>query len=523
MKRRIAALLLAAALLLSLSPAAFAAEDGYADSGFSTVSKLTKSEIARLLEDNPVIATRDVFLEEPRFTAPYYPGIVRDDALQAALDRLNAMRRLAGVPSVELADSMYAQHATVLNAIDPEGIYHGNFRPDDMDPDFFYIANTATLYANLVGGNSLTSAVDTFLMDLGAHNQERQGHRRDLLGPASLSAGFGYSYKKDSPAGSYVALMIGGSGNLSQAEAPTEYDFIAWPSSGNFPNTVFSPGVAWTVSVNPLYYADPDVNAVAVTLTRESDGKTWRFSGSGYKTGADGDYFNVDSTGTTYNSPSAIIFRPTLSEKTYEGVYTVEITGLKDKDGKDAGIQYQVDFFDPDTIARAFDDVSRSDWYYDAVMWGSGLGIVAGVGSGRFAPANDCTNVQILTFLWRAEGRPVATAKAPFVGDNADYQGAMDWACEKGMITDGFVPNAPCTRAAAMQYIWQAFGSDDSAPASGFTDVSAGAAYAKAVNWAVANGIAKGTGDNLFTPGMVCNRGTIITFLHRAYVPEAYA
>lgn len=508
MKKRIASLLLATGMLLTLLPTAFAAEGGYVDSGFSTISKLTKSEVARLLEANPATASRDVFLEEPRFTAPYYPGIVRDDALQAALDRLNAMRRLAGVPAVELGDCMSAQHATVLNAVS-DGIYHGNSRPEDMDPDFFYIANTATLYANLVGGHSLTNAVDAFMNDLGAHNLERQGHRRDMLGPVSLSASFGYSYKKDSPAGSYVALMIGGNGNISQAEAPTEYDFIAWPSSGNFPNSVFSHSAAWTVSVNPLYYADPDINTVAVTLTRESDSKAWRFSGSGYSANTTGDYFNVDSAGTKYSTPSAIIFRPTLSEKTYEGVYTVEITGLKDKSGKSAEIKYQVNFFYPDTVdSPSFKDVSKSDWFYDAVEYANEKGLMNGTGGNNFSPNATTTRGMITTILARMDG--VDTS-----GGSVWYEKGTQWAVANG-ISDGTNPGGEITREQLATMLYRYAGSPEvSGSMSAYPDNTSVSGWAAdAMMWAVSSGIINGV-DGRLAPQGTATRAMAATMLMR--------
>ena len=99
---------------------------------------------------------------------------------------------------------------------------------------------------------------------------------------------------------------------------------------------------------------------------------------------------------------------------------------------------------------------------------------------------------------------------------------AVAWAREKGMIDGSFNGKAYCTRADAVSYIWQALGREN-AKSSGFTDVPAGAGYAKAVDWAVANGITNGTNaaQTEFSPNQVCDRGTIVTFLHRAYVPEA--
>ena len=96
------------------------------------------------------------------------------------------------------------------------------------------------------------------------------------------------------------------------------------------------------------------------------------------------------------------------------------------------------------------------------------------------------------------------------------YLPAMAWAKEQGMIDDSFDGNTPCTRAAAVHYIWQAKG-QPAAAASSFTDVDANAAYAKAVDWANETKITTGTGDGTrFEPNTVCSRAYIVTFLYRA-------
>ena len=162
----------------------------------------------------------------------------------------------------------------------------------------------------------------------------------------------------------------------------------------------------------------------------------------------------------------------------------------------------------------SFNDVPEGEWYAPAVAWAAGLGYVNGVGGGRFAPLSTCTHEQILTMLWRAAGE-IGAASSPFVVDSA-YQGAVDWAYEQGMIDDSFNAKDPCTRASALKYIWMALGRQSGA-ASSFDDVSPDADYAAAVDWAVEIGITEGTGNNQFTPDKVCNRGTIATFLYRAY------
>ena len=181
--------------------------------------------------------------------------------------------------------------------------------------------------------------------------------------------------------------------------------------------------------------------------------------------------------------------------------------------------RYPVDNPDP-TPTDTFTDVP--DWCSSAVSWAVGRKITEGVGNNRFAPGNQCTNAMILTFLWRAAGEPGSTAALPvdITGKNLDYaETALRWAAEKGMIDETLDPAANCTRASAVSYIWQALGKE-SAPASGFNDVPAGADYAAAVDWASASGIVEGYPDGSFHPDTVCSRGVIAAMLHRAYVPS---
>ncbi len=166
-------------------------------------------------------------------------------------------------------------------------------------------------------------------------------------------------------------------------------------------------------------------------------------------------------------------------------------------------------------LSTAFTDVEAGQWYADAVLWADSKNITNGTGNGKFSPTRSCSHAQILTFLYRAD-------RGKGSAETGDMDKAIAWAREKGMIGDSFNKDADCTRADAVNYIWQAFGKKD-AKASSFTDVPAGVTYNKAVNWAVSNGITNGTdtAQTQFSPNKVCNRGTIATFLYRAYVPEA--
>lgn len=161
--------------------------------------------------------------------------------------------------------------------------------------------------------------------------------------------------------------------------------------------------------------------------------------------------------------------------------------------------------------APAFTDVPAGEWYADPVAWAVEKGITNGTEPGKFSPDQNCTQAQILTFLYRAaRGAGEATAD--------DMDKAISWAREKGMIDSSFDGSKPCTRSTAVSYIWQALGKPG-AKTSSFTDVPANATYAKAVNWAVEKGVTKGTNPEgtIFNPEQTCTRGHIATFLYRAY------
>ena len=165
----------------------------------------------------------------------------------------------------------------------------------------------------------------------------------------------------------------------------------------------------------------------------------------------------------------------------------------------------------------------EADSYYSAaVAWALEKGITAGTGETTFSPDAACTRAQAVTFLWRASGSPAPQSHTmPFTDVAADayYHDAVLWAVEQG-ITKGtsdttFTPGETVTRAQAVTFLWRAAASPDVAGSNPFEDVASDAYYANAVLWAVANGITTGTGTTTFTPNSDCTRAQIVTFLYR--------
>lgn len=169
-----------------------------------------------------------------------------------------------------------------------------------------------------------------------------------------------------------------------------------------------------------------------------------------------------------------------------------------------------------------FDDVSKDDYYYDAVKWAADSGITGGVGGSLFGSDQSCTRAQIITFLWRAAGspEPKGAANMTDVPQDAYYAKAVAWAMENGITSgtgaDRFSPHAACTRAQGMTFLFRS----SKASASGtpaFQDVAVDAYYAQAVKWAADNGITSGIGGGLFGPDSGCTRAQIVTFLWKLY------
>ena len=174
------------------------------------------------------------------------------------------------------------------------------------------------------------------------------------------------------------------------------------------------------------------------------------------------------------------------------------------------------------TSADYFADVPANSYYADAVLWAAKNGITGGIGNGLFGPNQPCTRAQIVTFLWRAAGSPEPKSMSSFSDVSADsyYAKAVAWAVENGITTgtgDGkFSPDATCTRAQSVTFLFRAIGKLVDSKAE-FSDVLTDSYYANAVAWAVENGVTNGIGDGLFGPDNSCTRAQIVTFLFRAY------
>ncbi len=195
-----------------------------------------------------------------------------------------------------------------------------------------------------------------------------------------------------------------------------------------------------------------------------------------------------------------------------DGSYTFLMPGSR--------VEIKAAFMEDNAVLSFFYDVPNGSFYYEAVKWAVETKITSGVGNHLFAPDQPCTRAQIVTFLWRAAGSPEPKNVGSFsdVPASAYYAKAVAWAVENGITTGtgegGFSPDEPCTRAQAVTLLCRA----QRAKAEGraqFSDVPADAYYAEAVAWAAESGVTDGIGGGLFGPEQDCTRAQIVTLLYR--------
>lgn len=176
----------------------------------------------------------------------------------------------------------------------------------------------------------------------------------------------------------------------------------------------------------------------------------------------------------------------------------------------------------PETPENPFVDVKKDDYYYDAVIWAVGKGIAKGVTDTTFQPNASCTRAEMVTFLYRAAGSPEPTNKVnPFtdVAEDSYYYKAVLWAVEKGIAKGTsettFSPNDTCTRGQTVAFFYRYANSPAVSGSNSFADVSETAYYYNATLWAMSEKVTEGTSATTFSPNDLCTRGQIVTFLYR--------
>ena len=512
----------------------------------------TKSEIQAKWKT--VTSSSTIFDSQPSITAPYASGELTDEFLESGITYLNFVRFVAGLPEVELDDTLNtdAQYGAVcLAAIDQ--LTHTPSRPAGMDDAFYDRAYGATTSANISARwgydplKSLQSAVSGCMDDNSSlNNLSCVGHRRWLLNPALGKVGFGYARSAEN--WDYIVNHV-----FDRSGPGCDYDFISWPVAGNHPTILFNTENPWSITLNPSLYQKPSADSVRITITRASDGKTWSFdSTTGAPSSTSKPYMTVNNQG--YGVSNCIIFHPGSDNvDSYEGVFTVDVSGIYTKSGSPAELHYQVDFFDITKCDHAYEHTSVAPTCtedgvttYTCHLCGHSYTETApALGHAYTAVRTEptCTDPGFTVHTcdrcgdsytetspalghdWQGTecGRCGEMRRTPFddVVPGSFYEEPVAWAVEKG-ITNGldavhFGPNAQCNRAQVVTFLWRAAGSPEpAATVHPFVDVQAGSFYEKAVLWALETGVTNGLDATHFGPNVQCNRAQVVTFLWRS-------
>ena len=308
--------------------------------------------------------------------------------------------------------------------------------------------------------------------------------------------------------------------SLPTATRSGSYSFDGWYTSGGTQITtayVFSANT--TVYAHWTYTGGSSSGVVSaptypITVDKSVNGSVSVSNGSAVK----------DASVTITVKPDKGYTLETLTVLDKNG-YALELT---EKNGRftfkmpASAVIVKATFMDDNTMLNLFVDVKASDYFYDAVLWAAEKGVTSGTDALHFSPNAPCTRAQIVTFLWRAAGSPAPKNMSSFADVPADafYAKAVAWAVENG-ITGGtgdgkFSPDATCTRAQAVTFLYRASGAPAVSGNAAFSDVATNAYYAAAVKWAEKNGITGGIGGGLFGSNNNCTRAQIVTFLYRS-------
>ena len=276
----------------------------------------------------------------------------------------------------------------------------------------------------------------------------------------------------------------------------------------------FSPSVGFYITVGDA----PLVELTGLTLTPK---KVDLEVGKSYQLSAVKEPANAEGSLTWTSSKPAVAAVDKSGKVTAKGEGTATITVTCGTKSATCTVTVSKPLV-PEVPGTSFTDVPTGAYYEEAVGWAVEKGITKGTSDSTFTPDGVCTRAQAVTFLWRA-GRPAAKAGSlPFADVKAGsyYDDAVRWAVENG-VTVGtsattFSPNATCSRAQIVTFLWRAQKSPAAGSANPFDDVAGSAYYADAVQWAVQKNITKGTGATAFSPDANCIRAQIVTFLYRS-------
>ena len=438
----------------------------------------------------------------------------------------------AGSATITEGDALPTDLVTCTGLLDSEG------RTDDRDT----VLDNALSY-KLFNANNEEIAADTARNTPGTYT---------VVPAAALKSGWDERYSLNRVNGTLtvedkveelftVTVKTDGNGTASashaKAVAGTEITLTATPNKGyHFKEWQVESPTGLVITNNKFLMPNGDVEIKAIFEKNTS-------TGGGTGTGATAYPITVksakngDVTASHRSAAKGVTVTLTVDPDKSYVLDSLTVLDVKDKEIKLTEKNGKYTFTMPDskvTVAASFkeefpdlpnpfSDLAPSDFCYDAVMWAVGRDITGGIGNYTFGPNLPCTRAQAVTFLWRAAGSPEPETRVmPFtdVPMGSYYYNAVLWAIENG-ITEGtsdttFSPDATCSRAQIVTFLWRANGSPAASGNSAFTDVASDAYYAAAVIWAEKNDITGGIGGGRFGSNNNCTRAQIVTFLYRS-------
>lgn len=272
---------------------------------------------------------KNSYSEQPSAKSPYKAGYLKDECLDNALNLLNFIRYVAGVPAdVELSGDYteMAQAGALLNCVNGKLTDDPPAKPEGFPDDLYNLGSVAYSNCSIAKGYGNLSKVlmNGWMYDGASADMEKMSHRRYILNPSMTRTGFG-------AAGAYSFMYA------LDRKGSSITDYVAWPARNMPVELMNNPGTPWTLSLGSDY-DKASFQEVSVTLRDISKNKSWTFSG----TNANGVFkVNVEY----YGMPNCIVFRPNNVSYDKNSQFQVEVNGLKDKDGKSTTISYNVDFF----------------------------------------------------------------------------------------------------------------------------------------------------------------------------------
>ena len=278
------------------------------------------------------LTTENTYSDKPSTKSPYKAGHLTGKSLENALNLLNFIRYVAGIPADVTLDEGYIeknQAGSLINCINGE-LSHTPEKPEGFTTDeetaLYELGKSGCSSSNIAAGygNIARSLLEGWMYDGDSSNIDRMGHRRWVLNPSMTKTGFG-------AVGAYSSMYA------FDRSGSSVTDFVAWPAQTMPVELMNGSGTPWTVSLGSDYKT-VDVDKVSVTLRDVSGNKTWTLS----KLNANG-YFKVNTD--YYGMPNCIIFRPNGVSYNKASRFQVTIKGLTGQDGTETSLSYYVNFF----------------------------------------------------------------------------------------------------------------------------------------------------------------------------------